>query len=261
MLKMCKYLFGILFCSVFIYVAQNVFLSNLISQNLAKIVLNASLATSELPIWIISIIGCFIFVRFIYILWNSSFHSGTDYMLYFIMIFFLSSCAAFTGRCTNPSPKDWTEKCEFYAPKMVNFELDIITYGRLASQIYGNTLSNVNVTCKVVKVARLPHPDIQDSCYWTSEIVTILTGTSNAQGHFLTNFDFTYGSTADYFILEYAVEKAGWYRQLGSSDHRYYAVGSDEQTTWVPNSTPTSELGPNRQIVVGTSMEQNNTNP
>ncbi|MBC7885634.1 MAG: hypothetical protein H7X99_09175 [Saprospiraceae bacterium] len=162
---------------------------------------------------------------------------------------------------TYPSPENWPQNCSFFTPFTVQYDAFFNVKEKTPVGLRG--VPNAKVTCKLISVVRLPHPFIPDSCYQKTSVTTTFTLFTIDEGVFLGTqnkiFNFTFGSTGDYFILEVVVEKAGYYRQLKSKDFRYFYDQFDMK--WIPHNT---DLGPQyyeRNLKIDLELLAENTNP
>jgi hypothetical protein len=169
-----------------------------------------------------------------------------------IMIVFLIMAWA-CNQNSYPSPDPWPVECGAFTPFTVQYE---VIFERTEENYPGSSpVPNALITCQVIKLSSLPHPFITDTCYFTQTVVTILTGLTASNGKLVKNFDITYGSESDYFILEIVTEKAGYNRDLISYDKRYFGYNNE----WVKSS---QNLGPNKRYIFQVNrINAKNINP
>ncbi|MFZ1704599.1 MAG: hypothetical protein WAT79_09650 [Saprospiraceae bacterium] len=181
---------------------------------------------------------------------------STYFLPIVMMTFVLSMRDCCSERDTYPSfAGDWTEECTFFTPFPVQYEA---VFRVLSENVEGgfDVVPNAKVTCRVIGYHRLLHPTVPDTCYWSIFTEKTLTGFSDAEGIFTAYYNFTYGSVADYFILEVLTEKNGYSRDLFSSDKRWH-----DYEKRVRSSDNSGMLPGYRELFYSPEIKVQNENP
>ncbi|MBP9196126.1 MAG: hypothetical protein KBF35_00570 [Saprospiraceae bacterium] len=182
----------------------------------------------ELPSWLMIILGVVILMKLIKVVSASLLRTRNYILMYIALVFVMTSCTSglFSSCAAYPSIEDWNEECddEPYFPYTAYYNVSF-----LASEVtlFPEPVEGVNVECIVTRWQRLSHPNIPDSCYFSTNLVTTLVGTTDANGVIKLPFEIEFTSNGDYFILEGSFEKPGYSRELFSRDERWYLFNDE----------------------------------
>ena len=214
----------------------------------------------KLPSWLMLILGGVVLVKLIKMVSSRLSRIGNYNFVYIGLVFLLTSCEELREGCaTYPLPDDWKDECDndTYSTYVANYSVHFATYERNSSSPLPLSVDSVNFVCKVTRWQRLPHPFIPDTCYWSSNVIATLVGTTDEKGKAVLGFPIEFTSTGDFFIIEGSFEKQGYNRELYSNDYRYYFYRDE----WVPCSAPIPILPPNRMVRAEKFMTQFSASP
>ncbi len=209
----------------------------------------------ELPSWLMVILGVIVLFNLLEMV-SSRLCKIRNYNFTFLpLVFLLNTCEDCTP--TYPSTNDWKGECDIdtYVPDTADYTVVFSIIEGVLPSFY--PADSVNIVCHVTRWGSLPHPFIPDTCYWSTGVIATLVGTTDENGMVELNFPIGFYSSGDYFVLEGYLEKAGYNRELFSSDQRFYYFNHE----WLPCNSYKLRIEKTRRVKISKLITKYNPSP